>query len=56
MLRPVPVLDLKIIIQKMSDKVQTFECENELFEKHKSGNKFSLISAAYCQAVLAASK
>lgn len=56
MLRPVPVLDLKIILQKMSDKVQTFVCESELFEKHKAGNKVSLISAAYCQAVLAASK
>lgn len=51
MLRPVPVTDIKTIIDKMTGKVQTFVSETEVFEKEKS--KVNQISKSYCKAMLA---
>ncbi|CAG2214534.1 unnamed protein product [Mytilus edulis] len=56
MLRPVPVSDLKTILQKMIGKVQIFVCETELFEKQKSKTKVSDVSSVFCEAMLAASR
>ncbi|VDI64487.1 Hypothetical predicted protein [Mytilus galloprovincialis] len=56
MLRPVPVSDLKTILQKMTGKVQIFVCETELFEKQKSKTKVSDVSSVFCEAMLAASR
>ena len=56
MLRPVPVADIKLVLEKMTAKVQTVLCETEIFEKKKHGNKVSQISIAYCQAILAAGR
>ncbi|CAC5402215.1 unnamed protein product [Mytilus coruscus] len=56
MLRPVPVSDLKTILQKITGKVQIFVCETEFYEKQKSKTKVSDVSSVYCEAMLAASR